>query len=293
METDVISMGRFQIRSIFGIILAVILTTYSSAVAQPNGQASDMMSASAVYTRMVMAMRNQPSAGAISYNIKFVPHGLRAAVTVIGKQNPEPHLIFGPTESPENLDVKQSADGTIDALDTNTGLRYHGKRAFWAVTLNSVRSLATRPTDDVAPAPVVTSSPDQSSPSGGFSSVNAVAVIGDVATVSDRYYTTVLSPDSDDIAYHLQLKARNESSIHPLTDIYVDRKTFLPRTVVASFGNEAYVSGYGAEMRLTFGAIAGHWVVTSGTVSGHGHFLLKRLAGDVDFTINDLLFQQQ
>jgi hypothetical protein len=292
METDALSMGRFQLRSVVGIILAVTLAKYSAAAAEPNGEPAAMMSASAVYTRMVVAMRNQPSTGAISYNVKFVPHGLRVAVTVIGKQNPEPHLIFSPTESSEDLDVKQSLDGTIDAFDTNTGLRYHGNRAFWAVTLNSVRSLATKPSDDASPTPATTSSPDQS-PGSGLSSINAVTVIGDVATVSDKYYTTVLSPDSDDVAYHLQLKARNESSVHPLTDIYVDRKTFLPRVVVASFGNEGYMSGYGAQMRLTFGAISDHWVVTSGTLSGHGHFLLKRLTGDVDFTINDLSFQQR
>lgn len=278
--------------SIVGIILTSMLTTYSSAVAEPSGQVS-IMSASAVYTRMVVAMRNQSNTGAISYKVKFVPHGLRVAVTALGKQNPEPHLIFGPSDSPENLEVQQSASGTIDALDTNTGLRYHGKRAFWAVTLNSARSLATKPRDEASPAPIVASSPDQSSPSGGFSSVNAVTVIGDVATISDRYYTIVLSPDSDNDAYHLQLKARNDNAAHPLTDIYVDRTTFLPRSVVASFGNEAYVSGYNAEMRLTFGARDNHWVITSGSLLGHSHVFLKRFTGNVDFTIDELLFQPE
>jgi hypothetical protein len=247
-------------------------------------------SASAIYSRMVTAMRNLPDPGSLSYDVSFVPHGLTIALIQRDKAI-RPVLLFSPATTPAVLGVHERPDGNVDVTD-GSGNTYAGRSTFFAATWTSARSVSTRSAASVSASAQANDSaspaPDDGRPVS--EDVTRRAVIGDVVTFSDRYYALERLPDADDTVYHLRLRARSDAVAHPLTDVYVDRQTGLPVRLDASFRNDAFISGYQGTMTMRFGSVDGRWIIVGGTVSAKAHFLVTHAGGTVDYHIVDVRF---
>lgn len=252
-----------------------------------------------IYSSMAAAMRSLPPVGPLSYKVNFSPHGMVVALRSSGHEAPHVALVFSPNLADETLEVKEAGGNQIEVREPQTGRRYVGRHVFWAVTWNDARTLDTRKLDDGDKSGLPTpQSAGGSEHSDGASSSGAIAgaddarskIIGEVTSTVDRYYAISLSPDSSDATYHLVLKARTDPTAHPLTDVYIDSHTYLPTKIVGNFRNEAYVSGYGGVLTLSFEMVQTHWIITSGTIEARGHFLLTKFGGKTDFSISDLVF---
>jgi len=247
-------------------------------------------SAAAIYSKMVGAMRALPDPGSLAYDVSFVPHGMTIALMQRDK-TVRPVLLFSPSTTPALLGVRERPDGTVDVTDVSRNT-YVGRSTFFAATWNGARSVSTRPAAFVSPAPAANGAaspaPDDGRPVS--EDVTRRAVIGDVVTFSDRYYSLERLPDADGHVYHLRLHARADAVAHPLTDVYVDRQTGLPVRLDANFRNDAFVSGYQGTMTMRFGSVDGHWIIVGGAVSAKMHFLLEHAGGSVDYQIVNVRF---
>jgi len=277
-----------------GFSMAAIAVAYaiSSLPAISADDTTEKLTASAIYTRMVEALRSVSRPGPMTYDVTFEPHGM--SIQLIDRdKTTRPALVFSQRTADNLLRVREDGEGVIDATEPGTGKHFVGPSTFWAATWTDARSVSTRAAEFVSPAPAASAiEPTHPAEDGRplAEDVTRRAIIGDVSTFSDRFYQIDMLPDADPSLYHLRLKARSDSAGHPLTDLYIDRQTFMPIRVKAQFRNEAYVSGYQGEMTMQFGSVAGRWVVVSGTVSAKGHFLLSRARGTVDFHISNLKF---
>jgi len=251
-------------------ILAVIAA--ASVIGSMPARADDtggMTTGSSIYTRMVEAMRSVLSAGPMTYDVTFEPHGL--SINLIDRdRTTRPALVFSPRTTDNVMNVRENGDGIIDATDPESGKHFVGPSTFWAATWTEARAVATRAGEFASPIPTANAPGSPQPTDDGHPLPEVVTrhdVIGDVSTFSDRFYQIDLIADADTSLYHLALRARSDAVAHPLTDLYIDRETYMPVRVKARFRNEAYVSGYQGEMSLQFGSVEGRWVVLSGTVS--------------------------
>ncbi|HEX3466567.1 MAG TPA: hypothetical protein VHT05_00545 [Candidatus Elarobacter sp.] len=240
-------------------------------------------SVSAIYTRMALAMRQESPAAALSYRETFVPAGLTISIAGAKGDDVRPRLVFAPRTQPAVFDVSQRADGVSDVVDRTTGARFTGSSLFWAPTWWAVHTSGAVAADSA-------SSPTAAG-AGLFDSGRS-RVVADALAISDRYYRMELDDTAGDATtYHLRLTARTDPQAHPLTDLYVDRQTYLLRSAVAAFKNETPVSGFAGTMRLDFGRMQSYWTVVGGTVSARAHVLLRHARGSTDFTLSDVTVQ--
>jgi len=100
-------------------------------------------------------------------------------------------------------------------------------------------------------APQASPSPSAATTAAAQDSPMGPSIIGAVHAYSPRYYHVTLAGleqlGGHDV-YHLKLTAYRDPATHPLTDLYVDPKTFL--------------------MREARGEVSGHYLVASGRVAG-------------------------
>jgi hypothetical protein len=277
-----------------------------AARANDTGAPLSNPSASSIYTRMVLAMQRESPPTTLAYRETFTPNGLTIQIGVRRREAPRPQLVFAPNAQVSLLDVTQGEDGISEVTDRATGSHFTGTSLFWAPTWSGVHtSAAVSAAASPLPVPPASSaiavpsaavaSPAPSEDPGGtglFASGRS-HMVADVLVISDRYYAVTLADDQvgDASTYHLHLVARRDPAAHPLTDLYVDRQTYLLRTAAASFRNEAYVSGFSGTMRLDFGRVQSYWMVTGGLIDASAHVFFQHLKGSVTFAISDVIVQ--
>lgn len=114
---------------------------------------------SAIYTKMVVAMRRESPPTAISYEETFTPSGLKVTIEAGPHRGPRPTLVFSPNAQQEVFEVTQRDTGAADVVDRRTGQRFSGTSIFWAPTWSSVHAASPLSGNSTAP----TSTPSASS----------------------------------------------------------------------------------------------------------------------------------
>ena len=231
--------------SLYGILLAFVLSFFAAAAVADvpsSDEVSSPLTPEKIYLRSVRAMKDTAQPAFVTFRETVVGRNLALRCTNVG-------IIV----SLHHGDVKaaydvwfRTSDGSALSQPVNVANAKPCPGSLLAPVGDAVSSLGVpqaSPGTQTAPS----TKPDES-PIG-------LPIIGAVRVESARYYhidLVGLEQLGTNEVYHLKLTAYRDPNAHPLTDLYVDRATFLVR--------EARVE------------VSGHYVVGSG-----------RLAGVIDF----------
>ncbi len=220
-----------------------------------------------MYAKMALAMSAVRSPAAMSYDETVSPRGLSVRnIAANGVQ--VVHLVY-------------SSDKTV--------LLFHVTQCAGADT--------ARITDAAAPQPYTAEQPFWSAvwSRGAQSSVIGTVrerMIADLVSADDGAYQIALaSPQSinGSAAYHLHLTALHDAAMHPLTDVFLDEQTFLPRRAVADFEDDAVTRVTGV-VTLNFDRVGNYWMIDSGEVDATVHAYLRQVSGSAAFTASNVTF---
>lgn len=274
---------RFLIGTLLFVTAAIVPQSIKASLG-PSGLSPYNLSA--IYTKMILAMKQQASPEAIAYDETFMPHGLGIRIVAGEHGGRSAQLVFSTDLKPRTFQVTQSASGETDVYDIASGIHYSQTRMFWEATWSTVHPS------------VMSEGAASGGRPGADSAVDAARqrVIADVMVMSDKFYR-VSGGEVENLdgasAYHLRFAARDDKVAHPLTDVYIDTRSFLVLKTVAAFKNEALISGDTGTITLNFRRIGSFWMVKSGQVTARAHVLFTHAAGTASFALSNVTFPSQ
>ncbi|HEY9084554.1 MAG TPA: hypothetical protein VIN40_01230 [Candidatus Tyrphobacter sp.] len=265
--------------AVLSVSVASVVPAYGQSAA-PSAAASaspdGMPDASAIYAKMVLAMSAQRSPSAASYDVTFTPRGLGLRIIdVRGKA--VIHLAYISDSTPHLFHVTQSDDrDTSEIVDAVSRQRQIAERPFWSVTWAGDRpgAASATPADQTT---VIESAREKA--------------VADLLTASDDAYgVTLVGIENLNGAavYHLHLTAQNAAA-HPLTDLFVDERSFLARRAVAGFTDHTVATVTGV-ITLNFWQVGRYWMLTSGEVDATVHAFFRQVSGSATFASSNLTF---
>jgi hypothetical protein len=227
--------------SLLGFVLSFFAAAAFADVPSP-AQVSSPLTPEKIYLRSVRAMKDAPRPAFVTFRENVVGRNLALRCTNDGI-----------TVSLHHGDVKaaydvwfRTSDGSALSQPVNAANAKPCPGALLAPVGDAVSSLGV---SQASPAPQTAPT---TKPAGA---PIGPPIIGSVRVDSSRYYHIDLAGleelGANDV-YHLKLTAYRDRDAHPLTDLYVDRATFLVREARAE--------------------VSGHYVIASG-----------RLVGVIDF----------
>jgi len=232
------------------------------------------MTASAVYTRMQVAMREQPHPARLRFSQHLEGHGISIHIREDRFGNTNVVLVAEAQTAPVTFDVvEDDLAGTERTTDETTQAVYPDQRLYWTATWNVMHDIGLRPPAPTTPHPQASVDPS-----------------ADALALSDRDYTVELGGDAtvDGVpAFHLRLRARGSRDAHPLTDLFVDSKTFLIRQAVMAFRNEELIAGDSGTFVFDFDRVGRYWLVTHGRIDASEHGLMTRRSSGYALFTND------
>lgn len=233
-----------------------------------------MITATTVYTHMQQAMAAQPEPSSFSFTQHLAASGLTIRIVKDRFGNSDVQLAAGPgANGTATFEVRENdVRGTERTTDEQTGAVYPDQRLFWTATWPVLRTIGLRPPAPSTPAP---------SPS--------IDPRADAIALTDRFYDVTYDGQTQldgSLVYHLALRSRSDREAHPLTDLYVNERTWLVREAVMSFRNEEVIGGDSGTFIFDFGRVGDYWLVTHGRLDAREHYLFRQYTGRSTF-VND------
>ncbi len=216
--------------------LLVASRAYADAPPAPNG--TPALTPEAIYLHAVHAMKSAPVPPYVTFREKIEGRNIRLSCTPDGTAI---GLRHGDVTATYDVYFRTSDGGAISkvvATPSSIASQCPGTLLQPAgaglSTMGMPQATASSPATDAASA-----------------STGGTPIIASVRVEAARFYhidLVGLERLGDNVVYHLRLTAYRDRDTHPLTDLYVDPRTFLVR-----------------EAR---GEVSGHYVVASGRFSG-------------------------
>jgi hypothetical protein len=239
------------------------------------GAAPVTLDAGAIYAALVRSMNAEPQPGTLKYDETIVPHGLNLRI-IDSNGKSAVHVVFSSDATGAVFHVEQGASAqTAEVTDTKSGHKYTSDQLFWSPMWSQ------------------TGAPPQEQPTV-LSAVRA-KMLSDILGVHAGDYMMTYAGIADvngAPVYHLRLSAVGDAASHPLTDVFVDEQSYLVRRAVANFTDNSVTSVTGT-VTLTFDAVGGYWLITSGEVDATVHAYFKTVSGSAMFAASNFVFPTQ
>ena len=280
-----------------GYILFLVALLFASSSA--SGRSDSFPSGMTVYSRAIDAMRHTPIPHYITYKLTTVHHGMDLRFNI--RNDPSRRFlgaqpIFDAHEFSTIDDVRYDSwtgDGAVFTLKGTPVLTC----AFFPLA-PEVRAFVQTGTDirvssSAAPSP----SPSPSSDHESLSSPDMFREIAKISVFYSKYYSIVntgIEQLGDAHVFHLQLTAKDgDTSDHPVTDVLVDTKSYLIRSITFGGGQRGLITGGGGYGRFDFTSVRGYWLVHKIHVEIAGHLFFIHKGGSLDYTFSHFAFPTQ
>ncbi len=239
------------------LIYPAVLLLSTAPPAAPDG--------TAMYAKMAVAMSAVRPPAVATYDETFYPRGLTTrTVETNGVQ--VVHLVFSSTDkSPHLMHVTQCGNGDTTRVADASGQDMTIEQPFWSAVWSHVAQ---------------TSVPGEA----------RQRMLADLTIASDdAYAVTVAAPETIDgsPAYHLKLVAKHDATAHPLTDVFLDEQSMLPRRAVADFQDNA-VAHVTGDVTVNFGRVRDYWIVSSGEVDATVRAFGTQTSGSAAFAAENV-----
>jgi hypothetical protein len=216
-------------------------------------------------------MSRQAAPSGVTYDETFTPEGLGLrlldvdGVTVV-------HVVYSKDKTVHVFHVVESGtQSTARLTDTASGQQYTAAPPFWSVLWTGRQGNAT-----AAQSAVIADTRDR--------------MIYDLLTNSAASYAPSLvgAETLNGIpVYRLHLTAQDAAN-HPLTDLFVDERTFLVRRAIAEF-RDSSVTDVTGSVTLNFDGTQSYWLVTSGEIEATVHAFLTQVSGSATFSATNVV----
>jgi hypothetical protein len=176
----------------------------------------------------------------------------------------------------------RSRDERALSQDETTHDVYRGE-ALLAPTESHVLDDGASPSPGVGPSPTPSGPPD--SPAGA-----TTEVLGSVSVEASRYYDITLIGVEDRVGhavYHLHLRAKKDSTDHPLTDLYVDTTSYLVRAAHAEVTLRGVIFALGVAVDVAYAPVGTYWLLDNLHVHGNGYALFYHANVDCTMVMHD------
>jgi len=277
----------------------IVRSTVCAAVLLANapvaGFADDLPAGQSVYSKAVAAMRELQIPRYLRYRVRGEHHGLSLYFVMSGR-----HVYLNASPIFDGRDFTGHGTARYDSSDgSGVFTDSAGKDVVGCVPFPlgpEVRAFvrtgsAESAVADTAPSPQPTPSP---SASAAEPPIDVLGKIGSARAFYSKAYDIAdagIETVDDAPAYHLKFTARDgDTTNHPVTDVYVDAKSYLVRSVILGGGQRGLLMGGGGSGRFDFGSFGEYWLVKHVHVEAAGHFLLAHKGGSLDYFFDGYTF---
>ena len=223
--------------------------------------------AAALYAKMALAMNAVRQPAVANYDETVYPRGLSVRNVEANGQEVV-HLVYSSDKNPHVFEVTQcSSRNSVYVVDPTSGQHYSAEQPFFAA---------------------IWARAEQTSVIGAARQ----RMIADLTTATSDAYDVTMAPPQEIggyLTYHLLLTARSDAGAHPLTDLYLDEQTLLPRRAVASFQDDTVARVTGV-ITLNFERAGEYWIVGSGEVAATVHAYFRQVSGSAAFVASNVTF---
>ena len=275
-------------------VFANVNIVYAQGTIRPRGQA--------VYSWLISTMKQVPQPAFASYDIRFDVHGLWLQIwcgytgieptvvkpTLVPDQSISGtwHVVFRSSDGAALVKVVKLGIGTV-APPTRGGVscRPFPYAATWAAVRKAGNNVVQR---SPGITPRISSSPADEARVGAItkrSPFTTIATVTAYVNVHYRIQNIGINDRRGIPVYHLKLTALGDPSKYPITDIYVGVRNHRIYAITFGGGQRGLIEGGGGSATFTFGPVGPYWLLTGGTVTASGHFLVLHEGGAYTFVI--------